>query len=771
MARGRKKKSETPAVTIPARIQQIVEEVQQKEDLEFKQELDNLIETKYHSEWDVRIGERIEFFDSTLSYELTGYKPIDKTRGLDFKWEWFTEARDGFLRTGHYGGFRPGTKPYADFWTQEYIRCRDGMTVNGYTITGDNYFFLNYYQLMDLTSADKAGAGRVYAFPSFYVKQYEYFHYIELCKRLRKNAIGLKARGVGFSEIGAAIAVNTYNCRRNAIVVIAAQLDNYVSKTLDKCWKQLDWINDSTDGGFFKLRQIQDTVMAKRASHYKVVNGQKIEEGWMSEITGIVADKPNKIRGDRTDLLIYEESGSWPKWKKAFMQGDALVGIQGARFGIKMAWGTGGDNGPALEGLADAYEKPWVYDALPYRHNYTMDGAEIISAYFIPAYSIVNDPNHPELTDKRGWTNPEKAKAYYEAERDKKVNDPEALVIYCAEYCFNADEALALEGINKFNKVLIAEQLATIRADKMGKSIEHGMLEYSFNGTHKRENITGFKWIKNSGGKVHIREHPVWTIVEYDDAGRPICRPKMNNMYVAGIDSIDIGQKDTSEATKDPSDFCIVIKKRVIGQGDPEYVAYYKDRPNDVREAYRMAVRLMEYYNCKCVLEASKVSILTWARENKYLNLFMRRPRATMPDINSGLSKAYGAPATVAVIDHQTDLIAAFVNDYCHTIWFPEMLDELNRYTNENKRKFDIIAAMGMAELADEELGGVVAKQVENISSEFEDFGYYYDERGIKKWGIIPESKSNIPKYNLYEYHDYGGIRSSNPRYHSGYLL
>lgn len=149
------------------------------------------------------------------------------------------------------------------------------MTVNGYTITGDNYFFLNYYQLMDLTSADKAGAGRVYAFPSFYVKQYEYFHYIELCKRLRKNAIGLKARGVGFSEIGAAIAVNTYNCRRNAIVVIAAQLDNYVSKTLDKCWKQLDWINDSTDGGFFKLRQIQDTVMAKRASHYKVVNGQK----------------------------------------------------------------------------------------------------------------------------------------------------------------------------------------------------------------------------------------------------------------------------------------------------------------------------------------------------------------------------------------------------------------------------------------------------------------------------------------------------------------
>jgi hypothetical protein len=30
------------------------------------------------------------------------------------------------------------------------------------------------------------------------------------------------------------------------------------------------------------------------------------------------------------------------------------------------------------------------------------------------------------------------------------------------------------------------------------------------------------------------------------------------------------------------------------------------------------------------------------------------------------------------------------------------MLDELMRYTDENKTHFDIVAAMGMAELADE---------------------------------------------------------------------
>lgn len=147
--------------------------------------------------WDFPIGSRIEFFDSNLSYELTGYRPIDKTRGLDFDPKWFTEAREVYNRTGHYTEYRYGTKAYKTFWDQEYLRCREGMTVNGYTITGDHYYFLNYYQLMNLNSVKKAGTSRLYTFPDFYVAQYQWFHYLELCKRLLKNACLMKARGIG----------------------------------------------------------------------------------------------------------------------------------------------------------------------------------------------------------------------------------------------------------------------------------------------------------------------------------------------------------------------------------------------------------------------------------------------------------------------------------------------------------------------------------------------------------------------------------------------
>ena len=143
---------------------------------------------------------------------------------------------------------------------------------------------------------------------------------------------------------------------------------------------------------------------------------------------------------------------------------------------------------------------------------------------------------------------------------------------------------------------MIAEQLTRIRALKQCPPIETGFLEYSFkDGKHAEENINGFKWIPNVNGKIKILEHPLWTLpVKKDEDGNVIWTPpdRIKNLYVIGIDGIDIGSGQTSENTKNPSDFCLVVKKRVYGLDEPQYVAIYKDRPNDIREAYRIAVKL-----------------------------------------------------------------------------------------------------------------------------------------------------------------------------------
>jgi hypothetical protein len=160
-----------------------------------EQQLNELVPKK-DGIWDFKINDSIPFFDITLSYELTGYRPINEVEGLEFDPEWFIESRRNKEKTGHYTSAPKGTKAFDDFWLEEYDRLNKGLEINGYRITGDHYFFLNYYQIMNTDNIEYAGQGRLMGFADFYVAQYEYFHYVELCKRLRKNCVSLKGRGL-----------------------------------------------------------------------------------------------------------------------------------------------------------------------------------------------------------------------------------------------------------------------------------------------------------------------------------------------------------------------------------------------------------------------------------------------------------------------------------------------------------------------------------------------------------------------------------------------
>ena len=743
--------------------QKIVEE--SKPVLEIKEtDTDEAIlgKVRDQSGWDVKKEDPIPYFDANLSYELTGYKPINKYRGLDFNPSWFTEARDTFVRTGHYTRFRRNSRSWRAFWKEQFIRCKYGMTSHGYTITGDHYYFLNFYRLKDLDNVEEAGMGRQEIFPNFLEGQYEWFHYLKLARKLRMNACMMKARGAGYSEIEASIISNSYNVIKGSINVCTAFAQTQLDKLLEKVWANINWLYYNTDGGMAHLSQAKNSNYLRRASHYEIRDGQKIEVGWGSQIQGIITDKPGKLRGDRTDILMFEECGLWPQFTKAYTQADALVGQIGKQWGLRLMGGTGGETGPQMEGLRKMYYEPQLFGVLPYRHNFTKNGEYAITSFFLPAFRTIKELS---LLDSRGWLDDEDGKAYFNKTRDLKAQDPEEFTTFCAEYCFDGEEAFSLEGNNKFNKILIAEQLANIRIHKDSPKPERGTLEYIFkNGQHSRENITGLKWIKNNSGDVQIIEHPIWTQVSYDEEGNELKYEKMNGLYVAGIDSIDLGMEDTSALTKDPSNFCIVIKRRQFGLKDPTYVAMYKARPNDVRDAYKTAIKLLQYYNCKANLEATRVSMLSWAREKKYLNYFMYRPVATYPAGNNPKRRTIGTPASVAIIDHQTDLIRDYVNDFCHNIWFEEMLDELSRYTDEMKRKFDIIAAMGLCELGDEDMMGVTPRQVENTDDSFQDFGYYIDpETGYRRKGIIPKKIITKATINSISY-DNLGIRTSNPR-------
>ena len=296
-----------------------------------------------------------------------------------------------------------------------------------------------------------------------------------------------------------------------------------------------------------------------------------------------------------------------------------------------------------------------------------------------------------------------------------------------------------------------------------GPQIQHGTLEYIFkDGKVAEDMISGVKFVPQTNGKVHILEVP-----------REVEGSIPRNLYVAGIDGIDMGQEDTSNSTKNPSDFCVVILRRAYGLNPPQIVAYYKDRPDKIKQAHIMCLRLLQWYNAIACLESTRISLLQFFREKKCENRYlMRRPRACLSDIQQGRSRQFGAPSNESTIKHGLDLISDYIDEYCGEIWFKEILDELSRYSYENKTKFDIVAAMQMVFLANEELMFVQPK-MEPEKEKFEDFGFWRDERGIIHKGRIPKKQEypiratiDIEKRDVDSYYGYERLRISSQGYY-----
>lgn len=377
----------------------------------------------------------------------------------------------------------------------------------------------------------------------------------------------------------------------------------------------------------------------------------------------------------------------------------------------------------ALQGLSTIFSNPEAYNVLPFKNYDTDDGRPEISSFFIPAhkFSLMS-----EYLDNRGVTDHIRFKKFYEAQR-AKLTDKDFLN-ECAEHCFTPREALSKHGDNVFDAVAIAERMVQIKVQ----------------GLYTKPKRMQLLWDKSGGdglNKVIARESPSshLLVVEppiLDETGKPY-----KNLYVAGIDAIDMGRKD-SATDSDVSDFCVVIKKRAFGMDDPKYVAMYKYRPSEIREAYDLTMKLLVWYNCKALLEYTKISIQTYFREKGKSNLFMSRPQFAITGPKKQGKQLVGVPSTPAVIEHGLELVANFINDYWFTIDYEEMLDQMLNYSYENKRKFDIIASLQMAEIADEELSGVKPSTVESIKNQWKDIGYYIDSNGYKRRGIIPPKQS-----------------------------
>jgi hypothetical protein len=68
----------------------------------------------------------------------------------------------------------------------------------------------------------------------FFVFQYEYFHYVEMCELLQKDVGLLKARSMGFSEMAASLCARPFITTPDYRVVATAYSEKHLKPLLAK---------------------------------------------------------------------------------------------------------------------------------------------------------------------------------------------------------------------------------------------------------------------------------------------------------------------------------------------------------------------------------------------------------------------------------------------------------------------------------------------------------------------------------------------------------
>lgn len=262
----------------------------------------------------------------------------------------FRQSALFFQEHGCYTLAPRGTTDYIQFWDQETQRCLNGYVApDGDAITGYHYFYLNYSPIMKIEEVEytdrfgnkRTRRERILSFPDFWIVDYYYFNAIEEAEDVGKHMAVLKARQKGFSFKGASMLVRNYELIPGSKNFAVASEQKFLigDGLLTKAWQIMDFVDKHTA---WSKQRLTSTRM-ERVSGYKITDefGKQTEQGYMSSITGItLKNDPERIRGTRGKLVLWEEGGKFPNLLTAWrIEQPAVETDDGVAFGTMIAFG------------------------------------------------------------------------------------------------------------------------------------------------------------------------------------------------------------------------------------------------------------------------------------------------------------------------------------------------------------------------------------------------------------------------------------------------
>ena len=648
----------------------------------------------------------------------------------------FSPAAEFFKKHKCYTLAPRGTTDYNSYWDQETERCLNGYTApDGDSITGYHYFYLNYSPIMKLKEVsytDRYGnvrtrRERILDFPRFWDYDYYYYNAIEQAEDDGKHMAVLKSRQRGYSFKGASMLVRNYELIPGSKNFAVASEQKFLigDGLLTKAWQIMDFIDKHT--AWAKQRLVSTRM--ERVAGYKITDefGKQTEQGYMSSITGItLKNDPERIRGTRGKLVLWEEGGKFPGLLDAWrIEQPSVETDDGVAFGLMIAFGTGGTEGSSFTGLKELFYKPEAYNVLAFPNIWDDNAEQTKCGFFVPSWSNLEsfDENGNYIyMDQDGNSLKEKAIENLIEQRNK-IRDggasEQSIDRFISERPIKPREAVLELGKNIFPRKLLLDQLTRLRTNTKLRNMKHIVdLNWDGNGqitaTEKKTgDITEYPLKKGD------KPHGSIVIWEY-----PIKDPPFG-LYIGGCDPYDHDDSFTNSLGS------VFIFKRVkAGEAWTDViVAEYSGRPDTAEEYYENVRKLLVFYNARLLFENERKGIYPYFTNKHCDYLLADQPDKIISEVfkDSKVQRRKGCHMTKAIRAYGEGLILEWLlEEYepghpnVERIYSEPLIEEL--IENDGVKNVDRVIALCMVMIYREELYQVKVSKSQEQNKQVELF-------------------------------------------------
>ena len=672
----------------------------------------------------------------------------------------FRQAAIFFKEHGAYTLAPPGTTDYIKYWDEETNRCLYGYVApDGDAISGYNYFYLNYSPIMKLSEVEytdrygnkRTRRERILEFPNFWDYDYYYFNAIEEAETEGKHLVVLKSRQRGYSFKGASMLVRNYELIPGSKSFAVASEQKFLigDGLLTKAWQIMDFIDKNTA---WSKQRLTSTRM-ERVAGFKITDefGKQTEQGYLSSITGItLKNDPERLRGTRGKLVLFEEGGKFPNLETAWrVEQPAVETDDGVAFGLLIAFGTGGTEGGAFDGLKNLFYKPEAFNCLAFPNIWDDGQEQTKCGFFVPSWSNMESTDQngkQKFMDQYGNSIKEKAIEELIAQRNK-VKDGGAsqtsIDRFISERPLKPQEAVLELGKNIFPRQLLMNQLTRIRTNEKLRNMKH-VVDLVWDGegqvkaTEKKSgDITTYHLKKDD------KPHGSIVIWEY-----PIKDPPFG-LYIGGCDPYDHDESFTNSLGS-----TFIFKRVKAGEAwNDVIVAEYSGRPDTAEEYYENVRKLLIFYNARLLFENERKGIYPYFTNKHCDYLLADQPDKIISEVfkDSKVQRRKGCHMTKSIRAYGEGLILEWLMDEfepghpnIERIYSEPLIEEL--IENDGVKNVDRVIALCMTMMYREELYQVKVAKTKEENKQVELF-----EMPLfgQSWWNDEQQQDDIPVYTF----------------------